>query len=57
MFDKRDSIGHYLYARPTEFWTKIVKAVIDATEEHAQTVTSQFGKTEILKCDKYGNCG
>jgi hypothetical protein len=55
-FDREDSIGQYLYARPTEFWKKIVPAVIDATE-HAQTVTEQFGKKEEQTCDKDGNCG
>ncbi|XP_060588080.1 cholinesterase 1-like [Ruditapes philippinarum] len=55
-FDREDSIGQYLYARPTEFWKKIVPAVIDATE-HAQTVTEQFGKKEEQTCDNDGNCG
>ncbi|XP_060588079.1 acetylcholinesterase-like [Ruditapes philippinarum] len=56
VFDREDSIGQYLYARATEFWTKIVPAVIDATE-HAQTVTEQFGKKDEQTCDKDGNCG
>ena len=56
MFNREDSVSQYMSARTTEFWNKIVPAVIEATE-HAQTLTSQFGKKEEQTCEKDGTCG